>query len=166
MNKSELLKNSLMKFYSKPKNLEVLASVLLKKTKYSLTLCEWLCINYSKKYNVNYKLAKNKHFNIYLSYKEQLASYQKKQFDLFKRKHSGYDIFKVHYNDTFIETTVGQLNFFKWAISNKILEYLEENLESIKNDMEIYRKNTSNKEEHPGRTVKLTSSENTTVSFD
>jgi hypothetical protein len=164
MNKSELLKISLMKFYSKPKNLEALANVLLKKTKYSLTLCEWLCINYSKKYNINYKLAKNKHFNIYLSYKEQLASYQKKQFDLFKRKHSGYDVFDIQYGDLLLETTVGQLNFFKWAISNKILDYLEENLESIKIDMETSKCNI--KEKNPRLTIKSSNSEDTVVSFN
>jgi hypothetical protein len=32
-------------------------------------------------------------------------------------------------------TTIGQLNFFKWAIENRILEYIEENFEAIENDM-------------------------------
>ena len=32
-------------------------------------------------------------------------------------------------------TTIGQLNFFKWAIENKILDYIEENYDTIENDM-------------------------------
>ena len=32
-------------------------------------------------------------------------------------------------------TTIGQLNFFKWAIENRILEYIDENYEMIENDM-------------------------------
>jgi hypothetical protein len=32
-------------------------------------------------------------------------------------------------------TTIGQLNFFKWAIENKILDYIDENYETIENDM-------------------------------
>ena len=34
-----------------------------------------------------------------------------------------------------METTIGQLNFFRWAIESKILEYIKENYEKIENDM-------------------------------
>ena len=34
-----------------------------------------------------------------------------------------------------IQTTIGQLNFFKWALENKILDYIIENLETIEKDM-------------------------------
>jgi hypothetical protein len=34
------------------------------------------------------------------------------------------------------ETTVGQLNFFEWAITDEILDYLEKNYEAVHNDME------------------------------
>ena len=47
-------------------------------------------------------------------------------------------------------TTVGQLNFFKWAIENKIIDYIKEHLESIDTDMntnikKIYKTKTKNK---------------------
>jgi hypothetical protein len=32
-------------------------------------------------------------------------------------------------------TTVGQLNFFRWAISNNIVKFIEENLTAIETDM-------------------------------
>jgi hypothetical protein len=35
-----------------------------------------------------------------------------------------------------IETTVGQLNFFEWAITDDILEYLEKHQEEVHADME------------------------------
>ena len=35
-----------------------------------------------------------------------------------------------------MDTTVGQLNFFEWAISDEILDYLEENQETVHADME------------------------------
>jgi len=35
-----------------------------------------------------------------------------------------------------LETTVGQLNFFEWAISDDILEYLEKHHEEVHADME------------------------------
>lgn len=34
-----------------------------------------------------------------------------------------------------METTIGQLNFFKWAIENNIIEYIRSNYEIIENDM-------------------------------
>jgi hypothetical protein len=34
------------------------------------------------------------------------------------------------------ETTVGQLNFFEWAINDEILDYLDKNYECIHEDME------------------------------
>ena len=34
-----------------------------------------------------------------------------------------------------METTIGQLNFFKWAIDNKILDYIEQYYDDIERDM-------------------------------
>jgi hypothetical protein len=38
-------------------------------------------------------------------------------------------------DEKFMETTIGQLNFFKWAIENKILDYIETNYADIEHDM-------------------------------
>ena len=35
-----------------------------------------------------------------------------------------------------MDTTVGQLNFFEWAISDEVLDYLEKNREAVHADME------------------------------
>ena len=42
-----------------------------------------------------------------------------------------------------METTIGQLNFFKWAIENKVIDYIENNYAAIENDMNS--RNTSSK---------------------
>jgi hypothetical protein len=34
-----------------------------------------------------------------------------------------------------METTIGQLNFFKWTIENQIVDYISENYETIEKDM-------------------------------
>ena len=34
-------------------------------------------------------------------------------------------------------TTVGQLNFFRWAIDNKVLGYIHDNLSDIEEDMNV-----------------------------
>jgi hypothetical protein len=38
-------------------------------------------------------------------------------------------------NEYSIETTIGQLNFFKWAIENGIIKYIENNYSIIEDDM-------------------------------
>ena len=49
-------------------------------------------------------------------------------------------------NEKFIETTIGQLNFFKWAIENKVVDYIEENYNDIEKDMNN-RNSTSKRKE-------------------
>lgn len=43
-----------------------------------------------------------------------------------------------------IQTTIGQLNFFKWAIENDVIKYIENNYTTIENDMNN-RNSTSKK---------------------
>lgn len=74
------------------------------------------------------------YFCVFSNYKGQLKSYHKRNFDPFCRNiriHFYYD------NNNFIITTVGQLNFFKWAIENNILNYIEQNLKIIEEDMNL-----------------------------
>jgi hypothetical protein len=64
----------------------------------------------------------------------KLKAYSKKKFDPFCR----WDRINVPYKDTMcVQTTLGQLNFFKWTIENKILEYIENNYSTIENDMNL-----------------------------
>jgi len=44
-----------------------------------------------------------------------------------------------------IETTIGQLNFFKWAIENKIIKFIEENYSVIEQDMNLNNSVSKNK---------------------
>lgn len=138
-NREDLLKKPLLNFYKNKDNLSKFANVIEKKSKYSLRVIEWFCNNYSKKYDIIYKNSDGKDFNVYLSYKSQLDSYQKKQFDPFKRQHTGFETFELKYESDSkiknITTTVGQLNFFRWCIKNDVLEYIKKNIKHIKNDM-------------------------------
>jgi hypothetical protein len=49
-----------------------------------------------------------------------------------------------------MDTTVGQLNFFEWIISDEILDYIYTNTEHIQKDMEqrLQSLNTTNKKRH------------------
>lgn len=116
----------------------------------SLRVIEWFVTNYAKKYGINWTKEENirgqqtlSQFNVFLSYKSQLNAYSKKQFDPFCRRKR----IEFEYNDNgdTITTTIGQLNFFRWAIDNEIIKYVEENQQDIEADMnESIRQNYQN----------------------
>ena len=144
--KQDILMESLNKFYSNKTNLTTFLNILDSKKGLSLRIIDWYVTNYSKKKNCNYfilKENKNIKFNVYINYKLQLKGYSKKQFDPFCRR----ERIKFFYNNNkdFIITTVGQLNFFRWAIENDIIDKIKENNDCIETDMNnSYKDNFNN----------------------
>ena len=142
----DLLLDSLYKFYDNPYNGSRLVSILKGETNTSLRSVDWFITNYSKKNNIYYNIYRTKNnipsfsekdnhlvcnLNVFQSYKSQLRAYSKKRFDPFCRRN------RIKYNcqGEILDTTIGQLNFFKWAISNLILDYIKINKSSIELDM-------------------------------
>jgi len=111
-------------------------------SKLSLRLIDWFVTNYAKKFNTSFVNSQNKYIIVYLSYKSHLKAYSKKMFDPFCRYK------RIRFQD--IDTTVGQLNFFEWIISDEILDYIYTNTEQIQKDMEqrLQSLNTTNKKRH------------------
>ena len=133
--KKDLLMQSLITFFAEKDNLDQVIPIITGKSNISLRILDWFVTNYSKKNNIAYQLelnGKSKNFIVYLDYKSQLKAYSKKQFDPFCRRER--ISFNDHNNNELI-TTVGQLNFFRWAIENKIIEYIINNYEIIETDM-------------------------------
>jgi hypothetical protein len=118
----------LEQFYSKMDNIDRVKNILNGDSPLSLRLIDWFVTNYSKKRNVSYMTKNNRHIVVYLSYKSHLKAYSKRMFDPFCRWK------RIQFHD--FETTVGQLNFFEWAINDEILEYIEQHHEEIHRDME------------------------------
>ena len=57
-----------------------------------------------------------------IDYKLKLKAYSKRRFDPFCR----WDRITIPYKgDNSIQTTIGQLNFFKWALENDVIKYIE-----------------------------------------
>ena len=147
--KSILLKIKLLDFYKIPENLGVLLPIILQQTRLSLRSLDWFVTNYSKKYNTNYILLKNNEKNVYFpfkSYKSQLKAYSKKYCDPFcRRERVIFDYqnnliidFKSNIklnHKNYIITTIGQSNFFRFAIQDLIINYAIENINEIENDM-------------------------------
>ena len=146
--KESLLKTKLLDFYT-PGNLKILLPIILQQTRLSLRSLDWFVTNYSKKYNTSYTLLKNGEPLSYFpfkSYKSQLKAYSKKFCDPFcRRERVIYDYhdhtilnfspsMKMSHKE-YIITTIGQLNFFKFAIQENIIKYAIENIVDIENDM-------------------------------
>lgn len=134
--KQELMLNSLKVFFSSEDAINIMTPIVEGSSDISLRLMDWFVTNYSKKKNVYYALTNTDgnvcHFFVYLNYKAQLKAYSKKQFDPFCRRHRIRFYYK---NDKFFITTIGQLNFFRWAINYKIIDYIRENRTTIEKDM-------------------------------
>jgi hypothetical protein len=73
-------------------------------------------------------------FKVHDQYKLKLKSFSKKRFDIFCR-HQRISILYDKENSLYLESTIAQLNCFKWVIENKILDYIEENYDHILLDM-------------------------------
>jgi hypothetical protein len=123
----ELLIISLQRFYSSRPDLQKIIPILKGEGDLSLRLIDWFVTNYAKKHHVTYML-NNQEFVVYLNYKSQLKGFSKKLFDPFCRRER--ILFQCGSEEPF-ETTVGQLNFFRWAFEKDILTYIRQNLEDI-----------------------------------
>ena len=132
---NDILLNKLMIFYKETEYFDKMISIINGTSKISLRIVDWFVTNYSKKnYCVIENPSTNERFKVYNDYKLKLKAYSKKKFDPFCR----WDRINVPYKDTMcVQTTLGQLNFFKWTIENHILEYIENNYSIIENDMNL-----------------------------
>ena len=132
INKNDLLMEKITNFYNIEENKNTLINILNNKYNVSLRIIDWFVTNYCKKYNI-FWVEDNSRFVVYLNYKLQLKAYSKKFFDPFCRRDRIYFYYK---DDTYLETTVGQLNFFKWIIEHNIINYIKNNYEDIEFDMQ------------------------------
>jgi hypothetical protein len=118
-------------------NLDKMLKIITGETKISLRIVDWFATNYAKKYYTLYIIEGSqdnvaRRFKVYDDYKLKLKAYSKRRFDPFCR----WDRISIPYkNGQFIETTIGQLNFFKWALENKVIDYIEQNYNEIEKDM-------------------------------
>ena len=165
-------------------DMERFLDIINGKSKISLRIIDWFVTNYSKKKNIVYyinqgsgsngKKGSNKkkrvspkaryqenapdkvtnstiQFFVYLRYRSQLTSYHKIKFDPFCRN----DRIVNWGPNGDITTTLAQLNFFKWAIENRVLDYISAHLKEIEVDM--------NTNIRPGKEKKKSSGKKKTV---
>jgi hypothetical protein len=142
---NQLLLNNLLAFYKDQSLIDRMLNIITGESRISLRIVDWFATNYAKKFYTLYDLNTNNgihRFKVYFDYKLKLKAYSKKRFDPFCR----WERISIPYrNGTHIETTIGQLNFFKWALENKVIEYIEEHYNEIEADMNSRNSTSKNR---------------------
>jgi hypothetical protein len=157
---NELLLNNLMCFYKDKTRLLKMMGIINGESNISLRIVDWFVTNYAKMYFTIYDMPIKEgsvdtfRFKVYQDYKLKLKAYSKKRFDPFCR----WERITVPYDESnFIETTIGQLNFFKWAIENRIIDYIQENYDAIEKDMN--ERNSTSKTKQSGSSLSSSSTD-------
>ncbi len=134
--KQELIVSSLQRFYNERDDLEDILQILQGTSSISLRLIDWFVTNYAKQHSTSYVL-NGQEFLVYMNYKSQLKAYSKKLFDPFCRRER--ILFQVGNHPAFL-TTVGKLNFFRWALEKGVLNYIQANVAEIEKGMNQFMK--------------------------
>jgi hypothetical protein len=145
---NEWLLSNLLEFYQNREYLETLKQIINREyainasKKLSIRIVNWFVTNYAKQHFTVYEIPiqtektssdqETRRFFVWTSYKSTEDSYSKQMFDPYCRQQR---ILIPYDSDTRIETTVGQLHFFKWAIMNKVIDYIIQHYDSIEKDM-------------------------------
>ena len=159
--KPELVISSLQRFYTTHPEINKVLTYLIGEAPLSLRIIDWFVTKYSRKSFVRYPL-NGQEFLVYLSYKGQLKAYSKQYFDPNCRRER--IMFKIPDHEPFM-TTIGKLNFFRWALETKIIDYIEAHKDEIRTGYNAYLKETmSNQKRNKNDSASSTSSTSSTES--
>jgi hypothetical protein len=127
----------LLEFYKNKEYLEIVKKIVNrefiigKSKKISIRIVNWFVTNYAKQYFTVYEHGVERFF-VWTRFRSAEDGYSKELFDPYSRK----DRIIIPYDETTkLITTIGQLNFFKWAILNKVIDYIIDHYDDITNDM-------------------------------
>ncbi len=134
MNEQQALKSSLVEYFSDKRNFDRVIPLINRSSPISLRLLDWFIVCYCRYKRIVYRLEDKQLIDVYASYRAQLKQYSKKYFDPFKR--TGRFLLQVHGQS--VETTIGQLCFFRWAFQNRVIDYVELHALTIAEDMKRY----------------------------
>ena len=134
--KPELIIASIQRFYTSNPDISKIMPYLIGESNLSLRIIDWFVTKYSRKNFIRYDV-NGQNFLVYLSYKGQLKAYSKQYFDPNCRRER--IMFKIAGYEPFL-TTIGKLNFFRWAFEMKILDYIEQHEEEIRSGYNSFLK--------------------------
>lgn len=148
-NKQNMLVQSLEHFFTHKTNheqhMQQFLQLVEKGPVISLRVIDWFVTNYSREHDVKYMTVSpndghKRLFHVHESYKVQLKAYSKRQFDPFCRRQRILFHYETKNRDgkkevQCVKTTIGQLNFFRWAIDNNVIQYIRKNSDNIEEEM-------------------------------
>jgi hypothetical protein len=156
------LLSTLLDFYKTPEHLDTLKQIINREfivennKKLSIRMVNWFVTNYAKQHFTVYDVPSKvngeaRRFFVWTNYKCTEDSYSKQMFDPYCRQ----ERILIPYNENQrIETTIGQLHFFKWAILNKVLDYIINHFDAIEKDMAVRLNTVKRKPVLEGKTRK------------
>ena len=162
--KISLLLNSLLSYFDNKVNMDSLVEILQDRSLVSLRMIDWFVTKYARANGTQYEID-GKTFIVYANYKSQLKAYSKRQMDPFCRR----DRIVLRKHNAELVTTIGQMNFFRWAIENRILKYIYDNYDSLEKEMKSDNKQTMSRKKTSAPPQKKSfsrTSNSTIVSFD
>jgi hypothetical protein len=86
-------------------------------------------------------------FDVKISYRARLNTHSKKYFDPFRRGKRFDYRYDKNDNEKVVETTLCQLNFFRWLFLHNLMDYVEEHFEHLKHKMGSYNNTEKKKKE-------------------
>ena len=149
---NDVLLNKLLEYYKlNDKNMDKMLSIINGESRISLRIVDWFVTNYAKKHYPVYEVKDTQRFKVYVDYKLNLKAYSKRRFDSFCR----WQRITVPYGpEKYIQTTIGQLNFFKWALENNVINFIENNYAEIEADMNTRNSTSKRKTNNSQKTRK------------
>lgn len=160
---TEKLMRGIDTFFSNPENMGKLLPFIKQdpknKPKISMRLIEWFVTVYCLDRTVDWYIGTD-FFNVYLDYQEMMDEYGKQLFDCFarkwrkeKRKNDSdeysvqvYHGIRFYYTDSdYVITTIAQLNFFRWFIEKKVLDYMIDHRKELTDEMNKHNKEVKTK---------------------
>jgi hypothetical protein len=131
--------NKIKKFYvfSPEEVRKEFLSIVRKESNKSLRLFDWFVTKCAAKRTIKIKQSEDllDRIDVHIHYKSELKTYKKTYFDPFKRKIKFFYTLKIGGEDVTFLTSLGQLNFFRWAFETGIVKYIDDNLDSLLTEM-------------------------------
>lgn len=137
-----ILHKSMIKYFTRHKeHYLTMFGICTERNPLSLRALDWLCTNYSK--SRSNALTDGSNIELYHKYKNNLKGFGKRHFDPFCRN----KVIHLDLHGIPFRTTLGQLNFFRWAFQNNVVEYAIRLKQNIEQDM-LVRINASKKKQN------------------
>lgn len=131
----QLLLQSVLKWYNEhPPRVSEFVRIVERNNGLSLRVIDWLVTNYSRTTPVIIEkdgLPKD----LYRDYQKYLSAYNKKNMDPFaRRRRISITVFGTKAR----KSTVGQLNFFRWFLTNDLEIFLRQNRQEVEEHMKNF----------------------------